>query len=49
MKIIEKVYTIPRIGTLPFHFPAMSAVTVKEELDIAEKITNVPNMKRIEH
>jgi hypothetical protein len=27
----------------------MSDVTLKEELHIADKITNVPNMKRIEH
>jgi hypothetical protein len=44
----KKVYTTPRIGTLFFHSPAMSDVTLKEELHIAEKIDNVPNIKRIE-
>jgi hypothetical protein len=49
IKRIEKIHTIPRIGTLSSHFPAMLDVTLKEGLHISEKITNVPNMKKIKH
>jgi hypothetical protein len=35
------------LGHCLYIFPAMSDVTLKEDLHIAEKITNVPNLRNI--